>query len=176
MHELSYREKEHQIGRCDVKFVKPTDVIKIGDLTVRHFSTKHDTKMSFGYSVKQKGGPIFVYVTDSGMITPLMVQNMMKADVLMIEADYDEQLLDDYDGYDDWLKARIIGTRGHLSNTQTVNFLKTNGIDKFKHIIFAHLSPRTNTPETIIKMASAEFPNEKNKFLTAPLDDPIDIT
>ena len=175
MSELSYEEKKHQIGRCEIKFVNSGDEIRINDLVIKHFSTKHDTKNSFGYLITEDDGPSFAYVTDTGMITPLMANYMLKADVLLLEADYDDKLLDDYEEYDDWLKARIMSSTGHLSNTQSIEFLVEHGINNYKKVIFAHLSPRTNTPDTIIKMASSAFPDDNEKFLTAPLTDALDI-
>ena len=175
MHKLCYRGKKYKLGECEVSFVEPGETIEIGDLTIFHFSTEHDVNMSFGYLISQDKGPSFCYVTDSGMITPLMADNIMKADALLIEADYDEKLLQEYDDYDDWLKERISSNVGHLSNQQTISFLKEIGIDRFSAIIFAHLSPRTNTHETLMKIASNEFPEEMDKFMIAPLRKSIEL-
>lgn len=173
MNELSYRKKESKMGRCGVEFMETSQEVTIEDLTIKHFSTRHDVKMSFGYSITQEDGPTFVYITDSGIVTPLIANYLSKADMILIEADYDVKMLDDYDGYDDYLKNRIMNT--HLSNGQVMKFLEDNGVGKFQHVIFAHLSPRTNTPETILTLAKDCFPDHEEIFLTAPLQEEVEV-
>jgi len=173
MNELSYRRKESKMGRCDVEFMVTSQEVTIEDLTIKHFSTRHDVKMSFGYSVSQEDGPTFVYITDSGLITPLIAHYLSKADMILIETDYDVKLLDDYDGYDDYLKNRIMNT--HLSNGQVMKFLESNGVGMYQHVTFAHLSPRTNTPSTILTLAQDCFPDHKDTFLIAPLQEEVEV-
>ena len=173
MNQASYDMKKNAIGSCNFINVNPGDTIQINELSVTHFSTKHDVKMSFGYLIKEENGITFCYVTDTGMITGLIAEKIKEADVLMIEADYDEDLLRDYAGYEQWLKDRISSNFGHLSNQQTIEFL--SGVYKdLDKVIFAHLSHRTNTPEMIIKMAHDKLENS-DRFLTAPLNKPLEF-
>ena len=174
MNEYSYNERRGRIDITEKDYIKvnPGDEVQVGNFTITHFSTKHDTKMSFGYLVKEENGPTLCYITDTGMITPLMLNYMLKSSVLFIEADYDEQLLTVYTGYEQWLKDRIKSNFGHLSNQQVLEFLKEHNI--FDTVIFGHLSPRTNTPETINTLVKEAFPDTNTKFYTAPLTEAIE--
>jgi len=165
---------EDTLKGCEIREVLPGTRVSIGDLEVFHFSTKHDVP-SFGYLIKQKNGPTLCYLTDSGMLTKVMVNYAKKADALLIEADYDEQSLSNYEGYDDYLKGRISGLTGHLSNQQTIQFIETLGVDRFTNIIFAHLSPRTNSPELLKEQVLEKLGGLQKKMYIAPFDTPLEI-
>jgi phosphoribosyl 1,2-cyclic phosphodiesterase len=95
----------------------------------------------------------------------------------MIEADYDETLLRDYDGYSSDLKDRIISSYGHLSNNQCLEFLKSFGIDRLKTIVIGHLSENTNSPAVLTEHIKEYFPDtiQQTKFHIAPFIDALEL-
>jgi len=175
IHQYSYTSKQRLFNDCDINYLNPSIPVIIGDLTITPFSTKHDCMYSFGFVIEEKDGPILCYLTDTGMVTKLMMEKIKKCDTFFIEADYDEEELAKYAGYPDELKERIASNVGHLSNQQTIELLKTLDIDKIKKIIIGHLSPRTNSPATINKLLVKNFPDYLDKFELAPLTKAITI-
>lgn len=156
--------------------LNPSDIVTIKDLEVTSFSTKHDAKYTYGFLIKDLiNNKKLCYLTDTGMITPLMVKYMKGADAYFIETDYDVKMLNDYEDYTEFLKNRIASAFGHLSNDDAMDGLEKIGIDKTEFIIFAHLSPRTNDPDKVMTLAKNKFPNYNGNFKIAPFDDPLEL-
>lgn len=176
MHEWSYNAKKHLFQDVTMVDLKPSDVLKFGDLEIKTFSTKHDAKYTFGFLITDTThNKTLCYVTDTGIITPLMRQYMANADAYLIETDYDVQMLKDYEDYSDYLKERIASAYGHLSTDDALDGLEKIGIDKTSFVIFAHLSDRTNRPDKVLKAAKDKFPKYPGTFHIAPTLDPIEL-
>ena len=119
--------------------------ICIGDITVSPFAVSHDVPCC-GYSFYSEGSKISV-VTDLGFMPRPTLEAVADSDAVLIESNYDEEMLRTNPEYPERLKARIAGMRGHLSNAQSaecVAYLVGKGVKK---IILGHLSEQNNTPE-----------------------------
>lgn len=172
LHELTHNKIESKLNKCLVHVLKQGEEVTIGDLTVSSFSTRHDSIYSCGYIVSD-GKKKLGYLTDTGSWTKLMSNALSNCDGYIIEADYDTQMLKDFEDYDDFLKDRISSNWGHLSNDQTMDFMKTlipSGTTP-EFVCFAHLSPRTNSPDRVLETAYEHFSNfDKTLFKIAPLE------
>ncbi|MGH2482234.1 MAG: MBL fold metallo-hydrolase, partial [Ktedonobacteraceae bacterium] len=117
----------------------------IGDIEVRSFSVSHDAVAPCGYLL-QAGGCRVCLVTDSGEVTPVMLEAMAQADLLILEANHDRARL--LSGpYPYHLKQRILSPQGHLSNAQAAEaVLRTWSSDGLRWLWLAHLSRTNNTP------------------------------
>lgn len=168
INELSYNRISDKLDKCNITLWKPGTSIKIGDLTVDNFSTKHDSVNSYGFIVDD-GNKKLGYLTDSGCWTKLMSKHLTGCNAYIIEADYDYDMLMEYDDYDEILKERISSNWGHLGNEQTMGLIKHLNISNPDFIGFAHLSPRTNTSELVKKAAAKAFPDwDESKFHICP--------
>jgi|APSaa5957512493_1039668.scaffolds.fasta_scaffold01203_4 phosphoribosyl 1,2-cyclic phosphodiesterase len=173
--EESFIAKEKIFKNCDVQFIKGGDEIKVGDMLVKAYTTKHDSKASLGYTITDTGtDKKFGYLTDSGSISKVMRVALESCDAYFLEADYDQQMLDDYEKYDELLKMRISGPFGHLGNHQISEYIE-NDVDlgSVEWIAFGHLSSRTNTPDTVLKLMKDTFPEFESLFLIAPISEPL---
>lgn len=169
MHELIYNKVQDTLKDCDVTLWKPGEEITIGDLKINNFSTRHDAIYSYGFTVDD-GHKKLGYLTDSGSWTKLMAQHLIGCDGYILEADYDYESLMNFEFYDDYLKERISSRWGHMGNEQTMSLIKSLNITDPEFIIFAHLSPRTNTPELVKKAALDAFPDwDESLFHIAPI-------
>jgi len=169
----SFSLKASRIGTVQHIDVAVSDTVIVNDLTITHFTTRHDAKMSFGYCIKEQDGPTFTYVTDTGILTPLIKKFLLESDIILLESNYDDDMLDEYEEYAEWLKSRVRSQFGHLSNEQAIGFLRECK-NKYDKVIFGHLSKRTNTPEAVLSLARKYFPD--GKFYIAPLKTPIEVT
>jgi phosphoribosyl 1,2-cyclic phosphodiesterase len=117
----------------------------IGDITVTSFPISHDAVAPCGYLLSAGGCRVCV-VTDSGEVTPAMLDMMRLADLLVLEANHDrERLL--RGPYPYYLKARILSSTGHLSNDQAAEaVLRTWRGDSVRWLWLSHLSRTNNTP------------------------------
>jgi phosphoribosyl 1,2-cyclic phosphodiesterase len=74
----------------------------------------------------------------------MMVAALRRVDALVLECNHDEQMLRT-GPYASFLKARIGGTRGHLSNAQAAALLRQLDCVRLRWVAAAHLSAQNNT-------------------------------
>ena len=125
---------------------------KIGGLTVRSFTTPHDSDMSVGYTIELPDGEKIGYATDIGHITSEIRKNLLGSAAVVIESNHDVQMLKD-GPYPAWLKMRIGSPNGHLSNADCSAFLPELIASGTKDILLAHLSGENNTPDAALGCA-----------------------
>jgi phosphoribosyl 1,2-cyclic phosphodiesterase len=127
--------------------------IHIGDLCVTPFDISHDGSDNMGFSIKLVDqDPIFVIATDMGVITERADHYMRQANYLMIESNYDLDMLQ-RGRYPEYLKARIKSPTGHMNNTDAAEYLVKIYSDKLRRIFLCHLSHDNNTPEIALTTA-----------------------
>lgn len=119
--------------------------IEIGDILVTPFDIPHDANQPTGY-VLQAGGKKLAIATDIGHITNTVVGALTGCDGVILEANYDEHMLQT-GPYPYHLKKRIAGEKGHLANKDAgtlASYLAKNGT---RRIMLGHLSNENNSPE-----------------------------
>lgn len=119
------------------------------DFEITPFDVPHDSFQNFGYSIKFDNRH-FVIATDVGHITDRVRHYAAQADYLVLESNYDKAML--LNGrYPEYLKARIMGGRGHLENSLAAAFLKDIWTPRLRHVLLCHLSQDNNTPAVALK-------------------------
>ncbi len=142
-HSISRRIKEYHVPIFkEIPF-------KILDFEVTAFDVPHDGSDNMGFSIEFDGRR-FVVATDLGDVTERAAHYMSGANYLMIEANYDVNMLR-FGKYPEYLKARIMGCNGHLDNRQTASFLCDIINPGLSHIFLCHLSKDNNTPQTALR-------------------------
>ena len=117
----------------------------IGDLHISLIRTSHDVICSVGYIITDGKKSLF-YATDTGYINRKYIKKMQNHDLYFIESNHDEEML--MNGpYPYYLKQRVVGDEGHLSNKTTAKYLAKTVGDNTKKIILAHLSEKNNTEQ-----------------------------
>ena len=127
----------------------------IGDLKIHPFSIPHDAANPCGFSIFHNNKKISI-ATDIGHITPEIMSNLEKSTFLLLESNYDTNVLK-CSSYPYHLKERISGPKGHLSNTvagQTISHLINTGL---KSVMLGHLSKENNFPELAYKTVMEEI-------------------
>ena len=139
---------ETAIGNARVKLFNSK--IKIKGMEIVPVITSHDV-FSCGFKIKDFG-----LFTDTGMITPGIKTAIPKLKTVLLEANYDYNML--MNGmYPAFLKKRIASTTGHMDNRDTCNFLQESG-KHLDRVLLGHLSENNNshdvlreTYETLVK-------------------------
>jgi phosphoribosyl 1,2-cyclic phosphodiesterase len=116
---------------------------------IEAFPVHHDAPETIGFQITCGEKKITV-ATDLGHICETAAPYIQAANLLVIESNYDEQMLAN-GRYPHFLKARIRSDHGHLGNHQTSAFLADNISDNLSHICLAHLSKNNNTPEMVLQ-------------------------
>lgn len=121
---------------------------------VRYFVVPHDATQTVGYAVSSPGGHNFVLITDSGRITDEALNFARQADTVVIESNYDvDMLMGGSYTYD--LKMRICQGNGHLSNDECASAIRMFFHPGLRNIFLCHLSENNNTPKLAYDAALA---------------------
>ncbi|MDO5402951.1 MAG: MBL fold metallo-hydrolase [Eubacteriales bacterium] len=145
--------------------------ILIGDLCVHSFKVSHDANDPVAYTVscgEKKAG----IVTDLGYYDDYIVDNLKGADMMLVEANHDVNLLQ-VGSYPYYLKQRILGTRGHLSNESSGQLINSLLHDNIKKILLGHLSKENNYDKLAYETVRLEIDMGDNKFMSKDFD--IDV-
>lgn len=118
---------------------------KVGEMEVTAFEVPHDGTDNMGFSIEFDNRR-FVLATDLGAVTERARHYMSHANYLVIEANYDLQMLR-MGKYPEYLKARIQTEQGHMDNTHTAAFIKEIINPSLEYIFLCHLSQDNNTPQ-----------------------------
>jgi phosphoribosyl 1,2-cyclic phosphodiesterase len=114
--------------------------------TIRSFLIPHDAVEPVGFVIRERSHS-FGFLTDLGHATTLVTESLRGVDGLLIEANYDEQLLEK-DTKRPWsIKQRIQSRHGHLSNTAAAETVSRILHDGLAHLLLAHLSRDCNSEE-----------------------------
>lgn len=134
-----------KISPDNVRVIEKGVPFTIGEFTVTPFGVPHDSTDNVGYQV-ECGGVCFCLITDVGHITDEMHDFIGRANYLVLEANHSvEMLLQGH--YPQYLKERILGPNGHLSNDACGEALAQYATQQLRHVWLCHLSEENNHPE-----------------------------
>ncbi|MDO4479396.1 MAG: MBL fold metallo-hydrolase [Lachnospiraceae bacterium] len=122
--------------------VKADEDFTIGDLTVKPFAISHDAAEPVGYRI-ENGGRSTAVATDMGQYDDYIVKCLQGLDVLLLESNHDVRMLE-AGRYPYYLKKRILGDHGHLSNETAGQLLCRLLHDDIRQVFLGHLSQENN--------------------------------
>ena len=122
----------------------PGDSFSLGGLDIETFPTLHDAAEPMGFAVSS-GGRKAAVVTDLGRVTEEVARGIQGANLLVAETNYDPEWLQS-GPYPYYLKERIQGGWGHLSNQAGAELACSAVENGASTVILAHLSKENNTP------------------------------
>lgn len=131
------------------KVIEKEQTFAIGGLAITAFEVPHDSIENVGYKI-ECGENTIVLATDVGRITDTIVEYASQANHLIIEANYDDEMLQ-RGSYPQYLKSRIVSGTGHLSNTFCGELVASIFSERLKDVWLCHLSNDNNHPELAYK-------------------------
>ena len=114
-------------------------------IEARYFIVPHDATETVGYAIRLEGR-LFVLMTDLGHVTDEAIELAREADSVVIESNYDMDMLLGGD-YPHYLKMRICQGAGHLSNDACCEAIRRFMHPGLKNLFLCHLSGNNNTPQ-----------------------------
>ena len=124
----------------------------VGDIEVQSFSIPHDARDPVGFRFEAQGVRIGV-ATDLGYIPVSVKYHLRRADLLLLEANHDLDMLK-VGPYPWAVKQRVMSRMGHLSNLVMSDYLLEDLDSSTAHLVLGHLSEHNNHPEIVRLMAS----------------------
>lgn len=128
-----------------LRYVTPNQSFMLQDIEVEPFSISHDAANPVCYTLASEGKKIG-YATDLGTYDDYIISKLKDSHILFLEANHDVNMLM-VGSYPYYLKQRILGNHGHLSNDHSANLICELLHDKLKNVILAHLSRENNYEE-----------------------------
>lgn len=139
----------------DVKLV-------IKDLTINPMRISHDAAQPVAYRIAYGNKKVGI-CTDLGIYNDYTVECLKGMDALLLEANHDVNMLQ-VGPYPYYLKQRILGDKGHLSNENSGRLLSRILHDKLQTIVLGHLSHENNLPELAYEAVRMEITMGENPY------------
>lgn len=131
------------------------DSIILDTLRITSIKTSHDVSDSRNFIIEDANTSA-VYLTDTGYVNRKYFDILKNRDFYLFESNHDIAML--MNGpYPKWLKTRVLGTSGHLSNKDASFYLTKLIGEKTKKIILMHLSHKNNTEEKALETIHQTF-------------------
>jgi phosphoribosyl 1,2-cyclic phosphodiesterase len=147
------------LSQLPFEVINHTDALELCGMHVTVFPTSHDVAdpVGFRFATTDENGELadaLGYCTDTGVLTDEAGQALTGCRVLALESNHDERMLatGPYPGY---LKQRIHGRQGHLSNAQAADALQDLVTNETEVIVGMHLSHENNRPSVAVRTLAA---------------------
>ncbi|MHC5113241.1 MAG: MBL fold metallo-hydrolase [Planctomycetota bacterium] len=131
----------------------------------------HDALGTVGYVVEHAGLRLGL-ATDLGAVPDGLDDRFVDLDALAIESNYDRSLQVASDR-PDYLKRRIMGGRGHLSNEQSIDAVAAiDARSRLRHVVTLHLSQECNDPRLVKKLYAQRLPHLLDRLTVSTQGEP----
>lgn len=122
--------------------------ITVGALSILAFRKCHDAIDPHSFIIRQGNKTVGV-ITDIGDVCHQVIDHFKICDAVFLESNYDEDLL--HQGrYPYFLKRRISGGQGHLSNRQALDLFRKHRSKTLNYLFLSHLSKDNNCPDLAV--------------------------
>jgi phosphoribosyl 1,2-cyclic phosphodiesterase len=145
--------------------------VAIGNLHITAFPKFHDACDPHSFIVSNGKVNIGIF-TDIGKPCEHVIKHFSKCHAAFLESNYDEQMLS-AGRYPWFLKNRITGGNGHLSNTQALEMFRSHRPPYMSHLLLAHLSKENNCPKLVGELFSQHAGNTKVVVATRYCETPV---
>ena len=139
----------------------------IKDMLIYPVRISHDAAEPVAYKIQYEQKKVGI-ITDHGNFTDYTVECMSDLNAILLEANHDVNMLQ-VGPYPYYLKQRILGEKGHLSNELSGRLLGRILNDNIKAVVLGHLSKENNMPELAyesvrLEVDMAEIPYMSSDF------------
>ncbi len=138
------------------------DDIYLKDLKIETIKSSHDAPDARNFIINYQNHSV-VYVTDTGYINRKYFNKLKDKEIYLFESNHDIEML--LNGpYPKWLKDRVVGSVGHLSNKDSSFYLTKLIGPNTKKIILMHLSHVNNTEDMALSTLKETFQEYEINF------------
>ncbi len=141
--------QKRDMGRMnDVHHFLSGETLLFGQVSVETIPTPHDGVDGVAFVIEAEGKRLGL-LTDLGHCFDRLADVVRSVDAVFLESNYDPEMLSQ-GPYPPYLKQRIKGPGGHLSNQDAATLLKENG-SRLHWACLAHLSEQNNSPDLAVE-------------------------
>ena len=142
--------------------IREDESFTLKDMTVCPMKISHDAAQPVAYRFRHDKKSAAV-ITDLGVYNDYTIECLKGMDALLLEANHDVRMLET-GPYPYYLKQRILGNRGHLSNELSGRLLSRLVHDNLKAVMLGHLSKENNLAELAYETVRVEVTMADNEF------------
>ena len=143
--------------------------IDAGGLQITPFTVPHDAREPLQLTCTD-GASKFGVLTDLGHATAHVMTHLAGCNGLLLEFNHDTDLLEQ-SSYPFFLKRRISGHHGHLSNSAAAEIARQLMHSGLTHVVAAHLSTQNNRPQLVRELLAKTLSRTAAEIVTANPDD-----
>lgn len=143
--------------------------IDLGALQVTPFTVPHDAREPLQLTCTDGSAKLGV-LTDLGHATTHVLSHLAACDALLLECNHDTDLLM-ASSYPAFLKRRVGGLHGHLSNSNAAEIARVLNHGRLKHLVAAHLSAQNNRPAAVQALMAEALAWSANDIVVATAHD-----
>lgn len=140
--------------------------IEIGSLQILPFTVPHDAREPLQLICTDGNQARLGILTDLGHATPHVLAQLAGCTALLLESNHDSDLLM-RSAYPAFLKERVGGLYGHLSNQIAAEIAVMVASPVLRHLVAAHLSVQNNSPEHVRVSLSKALNCSSNDIIVA---------
>jgi phosphoribosyl 1,2-cyclic phosphodiesterase len=156
--------KRHKLGKLDnIHYFSTGEEIRFDEVVVQSMPSPHDGVDGSVFVVSSCEKRIGIF-TDIGFVSEDIYKTVSMLDAVFIESNYDPEMLRN-GHYPAFLKQRITGPQGHLSNRESAELLLAG--DNLKWACLAHLSNNNNDPSLALKTHRSIVPEELRLYVAS---------
>lgn len=138
------------------------DEIILNGVRIRAIKSSHDSVDSRNFIIEELDKSV-VYITDTGYVNSKYFNYLKNKNVYLFESNHDIEMLN-HGPYPKWLKSRVLGDEGHLSNKAASFYLAKLVGPNTKKILLMHLSEVNNTEEKSLETIKETFKDYEVAF------------
>ncbi|HIR75841.1 MAG TPA: MBL fold metallo-hydrolase [Candidatus Choladousia intestinipullorum] len=156
---------QRSLGQIDadlLREIRADERFCIRDICIEPFRVSHDAADPVAYRLCH-GEKSVAVATDLGFYDDYIISHLKDLDAVLIESNHDINMLQ-VGTYPYYLKQRILGKRGHLSNENAGRLLGEILNDKMKAVMLGHLSRENNYEALAIATVCSEITMGDNPF------------
>jgi phosphoribosyl 1,2-cyclic phosphodiesterase len=146
---LRAARSSHDLGTLqEVSHFRSGGSLRFGGVRVESIPTPHDGADGVVFIVDDGRSRLGIF-TDLGHVYEELEGALSSVDAVLIESNYDPDMLR-CGSYPRYLKSRITGPHGHLSNIESAELIARSG-GRLRWACLGHLSEENNTPELALR-------------------------
>ena len=165
-------EKGIKVNTESFRIVRPVNIlnadsyVRIKDINVYPLKGTHDVPSL--YFKLTLGDTNIATLTDMGEYSDYTIRSLEDVSHLMLECNYDKEMLMDSEVYKPMLKSRIMGRGGHLSNVDCSEIIMKLSTGVLKNVFLSHISDETNSEEYAFEFVNKYLKEKATSNLILP--------
>ena len=156
----------------ELRLINAHEGIAFRDMHIQPCPVPHDAREPCQF-VFSDGAFSLGLLTDVGVVTPHLREQMDGCDALLLESNHDVDMLA-RSPYPASVRRRVGGQLGHLSNAQAAKFLDSIDAARLQHLVAGHLSDTNNCPDLVRETLAAALDCETHWIGVAAQDAGLD--